>query len=174
MLANCLSRNTRLRLSKELEDLEDRRRKVTAELYQDMCFASGERAAIKQDLEQWCVKDKATESIKRYNDYDIIDIISTCIAQLFYFYNKRCLSLVASSMELPGSSFLSLVFRDNDPGRWRRLPSGRTQWYVLSSQASSRAIPEDSHVSNHYAISSHPILAALQFCSSQTEPGSHL
>jgi hypothetical protein len=49
----------------ELQDLEGRRRKVTAELRQATNSGSSKRAAMKQDLEQWDVKDKVTERIER-------------------------------------------------------------------------------------------------------------
>ena len=50
----------------ELQDLEGRRSKVTAELRQATKSATGEGAAMKQDLEQWCAKDKKiTERIER-------------------------------------------------------------------------------------------------------------
>ena len=49
----------------ELQDLEGRRSKVTAELRQATNSGSSKRAAMKQDLEQWDVKDKVTERIER-------------------------------------------------------------------------------------------------------------
>jgi hypothetical protein len=49
----------------ELQDLEGRRRKVTTELRQATNSGSSKRAAMKQDLEQWDVKDKVTERIER-------------------------------------------------------------------------------------------------------------
>jgi hypothetical protein len=49
----------------ELQDLEGRRSKVTAELRQATNSGSSKRAAMKQDLGQWDVKDKATERIER-------------------------------------------------------------------------------------------------------------
>jgi hypothetical protein len=49
----------------ELQDLEGRRSKVTAELRQAMNSGSSKRAAMKQDLEQWNVKEKVTERLER-------------------------------------------------------------------------------------------------------------
>jgi hypothetical protein len=66
MSADRLPRSTRLQLSRELGDLEERRSKATAELRQATKSASSEGAAMKQDLEQWCAKDKkVTERIER-------------------------------------------------------------------------------------------------------------
>jgi hypothetical protein len=50
--------------SSELQDLEGRRSKVTAELRQATNSGSSKRAAMKQDLEQWDVKE-VTERIER-------------------------------------------------------------------------------------------------------------
>jgi hypothetical protein len=49
----------------ELQDLEGRRSKVTAELCQATNSGSSKRAAMKQGLEQWDVKEKVTERIER-------------------------------------------------------------------------------------------------------------
>lgn len=66
MSVDRLPRSTRLQLSRELGDLEERRSKETAELRQATNFASSEVAAMKQDLEQWYIKEeKVTERIER-------------------------------------------------------------------------------------------------------------
>ncbi len=66
MSADRLPRSTRLQLGKELRDLEKRRSEVTAELRQAMNSGSSEGAAMKQDLEQWDIKEKkVTERIER-------------------------------------------------------------------------------------------------------------
>ncbi|KAI1776471.1 hypothetical protein F4818DRAFT_440838 [Hypoxylon cercidicola] len=66
MSADRLPRSTRLQLGKELPDLEKRRSEVTAELRQAMNSGSSEGAAMKQDLEQWNIKEKkVTERIER-------------------------------------------------------------------------------------------------------------
>jgi hypothetical protein len=66
MSADRLPRSTRLQLSGELGDLEERRSKATAELRQATKSASSEGAVMKQDLEQWYAKDKkVTERIER-------------------------------------------------------------------------------------------------------------
>jgi hypothetical protein len=66
MSADRLPRSTRLQLSRELRDLEGRRSEVTAELHQATNSGSSEGAAMKQDLEQWSVKEKkVTERIER-------------------------------------------------------------------------------------------------------------
>lgn len=66
MSADRLPRSTRLQLSRELGELEERRSKATAELREATKSATGEGAAMKQDLEQWCTKDKKiTERIER-------------------------------------------------------------------------------------------------------------
>jgi hypothetical protein len=66
MSADRLPRSTRLQLSRELGDLEERRSKATAELRRATKSASSEGAVMKQDLEQWCVKEKkVTECIER-------------------------------------------------------------------------------------------------------------
>jgi hypothetical protein len=49
----------------EPQDLKGRRSKVTAELRQATNLGSSKRAAIKQVLEQWDVKEKVTERIER-------------------------------------------------------------------------------------------------------------
>ena len=49
----------------ELQDLEGRRSKMTTELRQATNSGSSKRAAIKQVLEQWDVKEKVTERIER-------------------------------------------------------------------------------------------------------------
>jgi hypothetical protein len=66
MSADRLPRSTRLQLSRELGELEERRIKATAELRQATKSATGEGAAMKQDLGQWFAKDKKiTERIER-------------------------------------------------------------------------------------------------------------
>jgi hypothetical protein len=55
-----------LQLTAELEDVEERRSDVTAELRRAMNSISREGVAMKQDLEQWSVKEnKVTECIER-------------------------------------------------------------------------------------------------------------
>ena len=49
----------------EPQDLEGRLSRVTDELRQATNSGSSKRAAMKQDLEQWDVKDKVTERIER-------------------------------------------------------------------------------------------------------------
>jgi len=51
--------------SSELQDLEGRRSKVTTELRQATNSDSSKRATMKQDLEQWNVKEKVTERLER-------------------------------------------------------------------------------------------------------------
>ena len=64
--ADHLPRSTRLQLSRELQDLEGRRSKVTSELRQATNSGRSEGAAMKQDLEQWDAKEKkVTERIER-------------------------------------------------------------------------------------------------------------
>jgi hypothetical protein len=48
----------------ELQDVEGRPSKVTAELRQATNSGSSKRAAMKEDLEQWDVKDKIMERIE--------------------------------------------------------------------------------------------------------------
>lgn len=64
--ADCLPRHARLQLTAELEDVEERRSGVTIELHRAMNSICSEGAAMKQDLEQWSVKEnKVTERIER-------------------------------------------------------------------------------------------------------------
>ena len=65
MSADRLLRNTRLQLSSELQDLEERRSKLTAELCQATNSGKSEGAAMKHDLEQWDVKEEVMERIER-------------------------------------------------------------------------------------------------------------
>jgi hypothetical protein len=58
--------NKRLRLSKELGDLEERRSEVTAGLRKAAKSANCEGAAMEQDLEQWSVEEKkVTDRIEK-------------------------------------------------------------------------------------------------------------
>jgi hypothetical protein len=49
----------------ELQDLEGRRSKVAAELRQATNSGNSKRVAMKQDLEQWDVKENVMEHIER-------------------------------------------------------------------------------------------------------------
>jgi len=66
MSADRLPRSTRLQLSRELRDLEGRQSKVTAELRQATNSGSSAGAVMKQDVEQWDIKEKKVmERIER-------------------------------------------------------------------------------------------------------------
>jgi hypothetical protein len=61
-----ISRQARLRLSGELEHVEERRRRVISNLCKAMTRGSTEGDEMKQNLEKWCVKDsKVTSRIER-------------------------------------------------------------------------------------------------------------